>query len=636
MARMFPTTPRLDTDSQAELDLFDVFDQKLSDSYLVLHSVVWQLRGEVGGSPDGETDFVILCPEYGLLILEVKGGRIRYNGPKDEWFSGSSRIKDPFRQVRRAKYSLLAKLKETPLWRDRWINIGTAVAFPDVSVDSDLRLDAPRSLILDVSDKSDVASWLSRALDFVARSDSRSSELDSDAIQSLQGLLAPSWDLNAQLAAELEAQGKTMARLTESQYAILDYLQHRRRAAIAGCAGSGKTFVAIEKSIRLDREGFRVLLLCHNPSLARLLMKRVSDTGVEATDFGSWVDMLVTGEKHPADWWTHYAEPTDDELSATFDKLLEAESKYDAVIVDEGQDFREEWWIVVEAALEENGILYVFHDDNQALLPLRSTYPMAQAPYVLSRNCRNMGAVFDVVRRFHPQAPEPSLELANGGNVRLFAYADDPLEGVESALLDALDLLPPESLLLLTTESEPVEQSMLSQLQFAVPNPLAWRHAVESCLRRVSERFPYSSTDLPSLSYNPFAPTYTDAFKVTKFAESLHFHTHTRRVLGPSRTVPTWIQWAVDVKGGSISQTIEISTWLSSRCFHRPTGPTVSQSPERSEWSPMVHVQELMISHCGPRLLSRASNRMVSFCLQDLEKICLHICTWVYQELDSY
>jgi hypothetical protein len=77
--------------------------------------------------------------------------------------------------------------------------------------------------------------------------------------------------------------------------------------------------------------------------------------------------------------------------------------RYRAIIADEGQDFREEWWIPVQAALvnEQFGIMYVFHDDNKALLPFRSKHPVEQAPFSWSRNCRNVGAVFDLVRRFH-------------------------------------------------------------------------------------------------------------------------------------------------------------------------------------------------------------------------------------------
>ena len=93
----------------------------------------------------------------------------------------------------------------------------------------------------------------------------------------------------------------------------------------------------------------------------------------------------------------------EEELAEAFDTLAARTSGFDAVIVDEGQDFREEWWLLIEAALAstEFGVLYVFHDDNQALLPYRSRHPLLHAPVPLSKNCRNAGEVFDFVRAFH-------------------------------------------------------------------------------------------------------------------------------------------------------------------------------------------------------------------------------------------
>jgi len=54
----------------------------------------------------------------------------------------------------------LDKLKELAYWRDRWIAAGYAAAFPDGAVKGDLRLDAPRELILDASDMADLSAWV--------------------------------------------------------------------------------------------------------------------------------------------------------------------------------------------------------------------------------------------------------------------------------------------------------------------------------------------------------------------------------------------------------------------------------------------------------------------------------------------
>ncbi len=195
MARMIPQPMHPDTQSSAERRLYAEFQNQLPDDFVVFHSVWWQLRDRVTGIRDGEADFVIAHPDYGILILEVKGGRIRYDGRTGEWFSNQYQIKDPFKQGRAAKYSLLEKLKELPYWRNRWITMGYAVAFPDVAVKGDLRLDAPRELILDASDLADLDTWVDRALRYLHGRGPDDNPLGVAGVSELIDLLSPSWDL---------------------------------------------------------------------------------------------------------------------------------------------------------------------------------------------------------------------------------------------------------------------------------------------------------------------------------------------------------------------------------------------------------------------------------------------------------
>lgn len=43
--------------------------------------------------------------------------------------------------------------------------------------------------------------------------------------------------------------------------------------------------------------------------------------------------------------------------------------KYDAVIIDEGQDFKDEFWLSISKLFEneDHGDFYIFYDDNQKL-----------------------------------------------------------------------------------------------------------------------------------------------------------------------------------------------------------------------------------------------------------------------------
>jgi len=216
-----------------------------------------------------------------------------------------------------------------------------------------------------------------------------------------------------------------VGHLTHDQFRVIRQLKAFRRVRISGCAGSGKTLVAAEKAIRLTEAGFSTLFLCHNPLLANHVRGLTRGSGVEVAPFGEWIAALA-GERMSGSQgsWTHYEEPDSAALAQAFDRIVHYGLQYDAIIVDEGQDFRDEWWVVAEAALVEGeaGILYIFHDDLQALLPYRASYPVAGPPVDLSRNCRNAGHIYDLMRIVHPEAPLPEEHLRNLGEILVVPY----------------------------------------------------------------------------------------------------------------------------------------------------------------------------------------------------------------------
>lgn len=69
--------------------------------------------------------------------------------------------------------------------------------------------------------------------------------------------------------------------------------------------------------------------------------------------------------------------------------------RYDAIVCDEGQDFREEFWIPLELLLSdyERSPLYVFYDDNQNIYARAGTFPIRDEPFTLTTNCRNTAPI---------------------------------------------------------------------------------------------------------------------------------------------------------------------------------------------------------------------------------------------------
>ncbi len=78
MASMFPASLIGYHKSRAEETLYYKFKEQLNDEYLVFHSVAWLLPARPGHRPgDGESDFIVLHPEKGILTIEARRCRLR-------------------------------------------------------------------------------------------------------------------------------------------------------------------------------------------------------------------------------------------------------------------------------------------------------------------------------------------------------------------------------------------------------------------------------------------------------------------------------------------------------------------------------------------------------------------------------
>ncbi len=416
MARMIPASIVAETKSDAERLLYERFRQSLGDDYVVFHSVAWQGVTADGRPRDGEADFIVAHPQSGILVVEVKGGTIAWNPETGEWTSVSrnghvSRIRDPFAQARESKYALRDALQcSTPGLRQ--LSLGHAVAFPDVVAGGDLLgPDKPRAIVLDRADLADLAAWVARVMrhwqgesrcDAVARLTAR---------DALMKLLAAPRELRPALWGEIAQWQRELIRLTDQQFAILNMLNRQRRARICGCAGSGKTLIAVEKATRLAQQGMRVLLTCFNKRLAAELQGRLA--GQNNLDVFNFHDLCARFAEEagvlPAmgdDEQAFYDRHLPEALMVATEKLG---PRYDAIIADEGQDFADEWWVPLQMTLRDpdGGILYIFYDDNQKLYPRARQLPILDEPFELTINCRSTQRIHAQVMKFYQGQTQP-------------------------------------------------------------------------------------------------------------------------------------------------------------------------------------------------------------------------------------
>ena len=407
--------------SRAEADVYKKCLTLWNDNdTLVVFSMPWIRVGPYGEPRDGETDFVIFSRKFGILAIEVKGGGVDFTPERNTWTSvdrhgNRHNIKDPFEQAKREKYALRDFLSEQFGWQRLGLRptVGHAVLFPDLAnVSSFKGPNRPGEITGGQQEAIQIEAWLEQVFRYWA-GDQPPVGVDQEGLRVMRELFCNPVEVRPLMSLLLEEEEQERISLTQEQGRLLTGLGRRQRAVISGGAGTGKTLLAAEKARQFASEGLETLLLCYNRPLAdhlRLCLKDVSEVSVM-----SFHQLCV--------WFTGRANDTSGR-----DLLAEAQStnpdlgkfdvhlphalalatecltdRYDAIVVDEAQDFGEEYWLPVELLLhdESNGPLFLFYDHNQAVYKRVSSFPIKDEPFILTRNCRNTLHIHEAAYRYY-------------------------------------------------------------------------------------------------------------------------------------------------------------------------------------------------------------------------------------------
>lgn len=421
---LLPQRVRQEPKLSAEVRVYDLLRAQIGFGWTVFYDVAWLgLANPKNGPRDGQIDFVVAHPAKGLLLIEVKGGRIRFEGPTRQWIStdrhGVEHEIEPFAQVRTSKYALLNKLKSLPSLRNKWIQLSHAVCFPaSARPKHAVTPDAPPEIIIGADDLDRLAPRVEEILSFSHGESDSTFEHGDLIVSELTKLLARTIELPNSLAVQAVAEHQEMIRLTESQMHILSLLRRIRRAAIGGAAGSGKTFLAVEKAKRLATEGFKTLLTCYTEPLAEFL--------TTLTESHDNLDVLTVHELSKQ-LSTPPAQDVPD-ANSLFDAMTGRDERpYDAIVVDEGQDLSADWWLALESCLREGkeSVFYVFHDTHQTLYQHGGVLPDGMTEYALEDNVRNTQAICELLCNHYCGDVAITPRGPAGRKIEKVPYADE-------------------------------------------------------------------------------------------------------------------------------------------------------------------------------------------------------------------
>lgn len=365
MARMIPSDGPSVTESDAELDLYPIFKEKLSDDFVVIHSVPWLTdvasRRSPAGKPTGEIDFLILHPDYGVLAIEVKGG---IHGIQDHQYVhvASGRRVPVIKQARDNAHGFAR-------WFDPSLGmagrIGYAIALPDSSLDRNKLPPALRGghagssddIVLFMGDLEQVGERI-RQIMMDWRIRLNKGPLGQAMLDQIVALVSPQDDGESIWRARIYGRDERWLKLTDQQIDCLDHIGASTRQVVLGWPGTGKTLLATETAKRATQRGQRCLFLTFNKRIAAHLRTLLDDIG--PCDVFHFHGLLKEIPGAPAET----SESQNEEVILRMAVQGGFFSQWDLLIVDEAQALEESWHQALADAFEGKPV-YAFCDDVQ-------------------------------------------------------------------------------------------------------------------------------------------------------------------------------------------------------------------------------------------------------------------------------
>jgi hypothetical protein len=410
MAQMYPEIfPGNFEPENPEFVVYQVL-RKLPSNYHVFYSK--RLRGLSNSRAECEIDFIVSNQRDVIICLEVKGGLLSYDGVADAWTQNGKRMDvNPNVQAQSACHTLL-KLMSKELGM---VNVDWALCFPQCCMDSSAgTLSVDREQVIDEHDLSRIEEAVHVLEERVRRRFSKAG-FSGGQFKRFVEILTRSIGFVQILGVRIAREAEQLIQITEEQCDVLNDVEINPKMLIHGYAGTGKTILAQTFAKRLAENEKRVLLLFYNKGIASTVRYAFDRHGtVEVGTFSSFAKRLV--QRDDPDWWESHPRTGDDfwrlELpSHLFDIPRERLPQFDAIIVDEGQDFKPEWFEFLQLLLVpgEDTHFTVFLDEHQDIFNHWKHFPCSPPPArkVLTKNCRNTRKIIDCLKTSYPTEMTP-------------------------------------------------------------------------------------------------------------------------------------------------------------------------------------------------------------------------------------
>jgi hypothetical protein len=413
MAKIFPdsTLTRVIFTSSAEEQLYETCRNQLGPQWHVYYSCNLSTQDGEDGMRDNEIDFVIYHPKYGVIVIEVKGGRISYDNQTGKFYSINRHdekflIKDPFKQALVWKSRFLRYLRVTGVK----VPVCHAVCLPSVSEEEIPRMASIEPAILIGRNR---ILHLEETLKSIAKVSHPERFLEfTDVKQALDDILTgKAFTSKLYLRDYIDSHDVRVKDVEDLSETFLTPIAGSQRLGIEGEAGTGKTILALLLAKKVRDEGKRVAVMSSN-ILLNLYLKREAGDGVDVWTYmelsqSLGIDLLSppVGSTASKEDWLQFVGP--EQLKAA---IASSVLRYDVLICDEAQDVQPFWWEALEEILSgPDARLYLFFDRSQGVFGSggnerhfvpEDVLPVPQPYFPLVHNYRNTREIAGFARYF--------------------------------------------------------------------------------------------------------------------------------------------------------------------------------------------------------------------------------------------
>ncbi|MGB0712141.1 MAG: DEAD/DEAH box helicase [Gammaproteobacteria bacterium] len=431
------------------------------------------------------TDFIILHPLRGLLLLEVKDWKLETIQSMDRVSAvlvtgqGLKTVANPLEQARQCTYRLTERLETDPQLLQPSGRYQGRLAFPygyGVVLSRITRRQFEGTDLGDVIPAHRVI-CSDEMVESVDAEDFQGRLWDMFNVQFPRALTLPQidrirWHLFPEIRINSEAQKELfteepdessldalvpdIVKVMDRQQELLARSLGEGHRVIHGVAGSGKTLILGYRCLYLAKLLHKpILVLCYNITLAARLREMMIERGVNdrvhVYHFHDWCgeqlrSFHVDPPAHGGDYFVHLVEA----LIAAVEGGRVPKGQYGAVMIDEGHDFAPEWLKLVSGMVDpESDSLLLLYDDAQSIYGNRRGLDFSLSSVgiqargrttVMKLNYRNteeiLGFAYRFARRYlsadsETEEPIPLVEPESAGRhgpapvVKLFASFDE-------------------------------------------------------------------------------------------------------------------------------------------------------------------------------------------------------------------